>query len=142
MQKNQSVLAEMGLVIAITGTMCYTPAPKPAPSADVVAKYVTTHTTKYKYNPYLNRSDAARSDARKQELLNDIRSIRQQIREMATLYRAEKLIATAAANLMNTARNKEREILMNRAREIKVPIALLNRDKVLARKGRVSIELI
>lgn len=135
---------------AIAGT-CYTPAQKPQPSQEVVNKYITTHTSKWKYSPQRNGADWSRSEARKQELLGDIKSIRAQIYAKAVRIRqsieadqgrCHTLITTICARTMNAARYRENEVLSKRAKEINVPKQLLDRNKILARNGIVSIDIV
>lgn len=116
----------------VSGT-AYEPAPKPQPSANIVSKYLTTHTARYKYDPSINRADHARSEQRKAEIVGKITNIRAQIRE--------KMLTTVLCTMTTRTLNREHRILSERATELGIPKKLLNKEKILSGKGIVSLDL-
>lgn len=78
----------------------YTPAAKGKPTEEVIRKYITTHTSKWKYSPMKNYHDHIRSEKRKKEILANIGELRKQIRDKAQMLRKEQEQTIVAINGM------------------------------------------
>lgn len=126
--------------------MVFTPAVKHhKPSPDVVISYLAGH--KY-YNPMSNMKDWNRSEARKNELLSKIRTIREQIRTLAEQQRTnnpnavDKLIETVASTMMANTRAREYQMKARRAAELRTLPRFINYETLKRKTGIVEIELV
>lgn len=145
---NKGILILAGSTLAMTSIQSHEPTTvKGKPSADVVSRYLTTHTSRYKYDPSINRNDWSKSEQRKQELLSDIRSIRAQIRERAQRMlieqdaQNEKVVVTLLGKMHTRTCHRIYEVMSKRSEEIKVPRKYLSEEKILKRNGILVVEM-
>lgn len=126
-------------VLVFAGTavigIAHIPAPKHKPSAEVVANYIHAKW----YNPQINNRDWIRSEARKQELMSNIRTIRTQIRAKARIHTG--LIETCAATMMNKSRSVESKLKQERAAQLHTLPRYINYETLMKKQGIVRIDL-
>lgn len=98
------------------------------------------------YNPMTNSRDWSRSEARKNQLLQNINNIRTQIRDLAEQQRinnpdpAGKLIETVASTMMNQTRVREHQLKAKRASELRTLPKFINYSNLCKKIGVVEIE--
>jgi len=138
----------MGAVLCIAGStldmstiQSVTPTTHKKPSAEVVSNYIAARF----YNPQKSQKDWDRSEARKQEIMSNIRSIRCQIRHKANLLQrdqtAHKLLETIACTMENKTRNRDHQLRTKRAKELHVPAKYIAVDVLRTRKGMPVIDM-
>lgn len=109
---------------------------------EIICSYLNGY--KY-YNPMKFKNNWDKSEQRKQELLNNIRTIRTQIRTMAEQQRnhhqaVDKLIETVASTMMSQTRAREHQMKAKRASELRTLPRFINYEALKKKTGIVEIE--
>lgn len=110
---------------------------------DIVISYLNGNRF---YNPMTNSRDWRKSEARKNELLQNITNIRTQIRNLAEHQRinnpdpAGKLIETVASTMMSNTRAREYQLRTSRAAALRTLPKFINLPNLQKKLGIVEIE--